>query len=248
MTQETPKASFWAAFTSWRLGAVTLLSLSSGLPLGLVITAVPAWLAVAGVDIKTIGLITLVQLPYGFKFVWSPLLDRLRPPFLGSRRGWILITQLSLGAVVAALGWLAASLPTCAPGSEACKALPTPDAAVITAVAALSFLIAFASASQDIVYDAYAVEVLQKHEHGAAVGARSALSRAGMWLSGNIAITLGPHWGRPQNRYREKAAQYRPQHWLQTARQRRSGARIPKLHAAHRYGRRGQLCLSVGRA
>lgn len=195
MTQETPKASFWAAFTSWRLGAVTLLSLSSGLPLGLVITAVPAWLAVAGVDIKTIGLITLVQLPYGFKFVWSPLLDRLRPPFLGSRRGWILITQLSLGAVVAALGWLAASLPTCAPGSEACKALPTPDAAVITAVAALSFLIAFASASQDIVYDAYAVEVLQKHEHGAAVGARSALYRAGMWLSGNIAITLGPLWG-----------------------------------------------------
>ena len=74
-----PKASFFSAFTSRRLGAVTLLSLSSGLPLGLVITAVPAWLAMARVDIKTIGLITLVQLPYGFKFVWSPLMDRLRP-------------------------------------------------------------------------------------------------------------------------------------------------------------------------
>ncbi len=195
MTTPPPKASFWAAFTSWRLGAVTLLSLSSGLPLGLVITAVPAWLAVSGVDIKTIGLITLVQLPYGFKFVWSPLLDRLRPPFLGSRRGWILISQVMLALVVGALGFLAASMATCEPGSEACKALPAPDPLLVSAVAALSFLIAFASASQDIVYDAYAVEVLEKHEHGTAVGARSALYRAGMWLSGNIAITLGPIWG-----------------------------------------------------
>ncbi|MGV3624601.1 MAG: hypothetical protein ACO1OB_27525, partial [Archangium sp.] len=173
------KASLRDAFTSWRLGAVTLLSLSSGLPLGLVITAVPAWLAVSGVDIKTIGLITLVQLPYGFKFVWSPLLDRLRPPFLGSRRGWILISQLLLAGFVAALGFLAASISTCEPGSEACKSMPTPDAAVVSAIAALTFLIAFASASYDIAYDVYAVEVLEKHEHGAAVGARSALYRAG---------------------------------------------------------------------
>lgn len=194
MTTEK-KASFRDAFTSWRLGAVTLLSLSSGLPLGLVITAVPAWLAVAGVDIKTIGLITLVQLPYGFKFVWSPLLDRLRPPFLGSRRGWIFISQVMLAAIVGALGFLSASMATCEPGSEACRSLPPPDAWLVSAIAALSFLIAFASASQDIVYDAYAVEVLEKHEHGAAVGARSALYRAGMWLSGNIAITLGPLWG-----------------------------------------------------
>lgn len=194
MTTEK-KASLWDAFTSWRLGAVTLLSLSSGLPLGLVITAVPAWLAVAGVDIKTIGLITLVQLPYGFKFVWSPLLDRLRPPFLGSRRGWILISQLVLACFVAGLGFLAATMPTCDPGSAACKSMPTPDAAVVSAIAAFTFLIAFASASYDIAYDAYAVEVLHKNEHGAAVGARSALYRAGMWMSGNIAITLGPLWG-----------------------------------------------------
>ncbi len=190
-----PKASFFSAFTSRRLGAVTLLSLSSGLPLGLVITAVPAWLAMARVDIKTIGLITLVQLPYGFKFVWSPLMDRLRPPFMGSRRGWILICQLALGAVVAALGFLAASMPTCDPGSAACATLPPIDPVLVSAVAGLSFLIAFASASQDIVYDAYAVEVLEKHEHGAAVGARSALYRVGLWMSGNIAISLAPVWG-----------------------------------------------------
>ncbi len=190
-----PKASFLSAFTSRRLGAVTLLSLSSGLPLGLVITAVPAWLAMARVDIKTIGLITLVQLPYGFKFIWSPLMDRLRPPFMGSRRGWIFLCQLALGAVVAALGFLAASMPTCEPGSAACAALPPIDPGLVSAVAGLSFLIAFASASQDIVYDAYAVEVLEKHEHGAAVGARSALYRVGLWMSGNIAISLAPYWG-----------------------------------------------------
>lgn len=195
MSTAPQKASFLSAFTSRRLGAVTLLSLSSGLPLGLVITAVPAWLAMARVDIKTIGLITLVQLPYGFKFVWSPLMDRLRPPFMGSRRGWILLCQLALAAVVAALGFLAASMPTCEPGSAACAALPPLEPLLVSAVAGLSFLIAFASASQDIVYDAYAVEVLEQHEHGAAVGARSALYRVGLWMSGNIAISLAPYWG-----------------------------------------------------
>lgn len=182
-----------ALFTR-RLGAVTLLSLSSGLPLGLVITALPAWLAVANVDIKTIGLLTLTQLPYGFKFVWSPLLDRARPPFLTGRRGWILFCQLALAAVVGALAWLAGGLTTCAT-PDACKGLAAPSPEIVTAIAALSFLISFASASQDIVYDAYAVEVLEKHEHGTAVGARSAVYRAGLWLSGNIAITLGPLWG-----------------------------------------------------
>ena len=164
-----------ALFTR-RLGAVTLLSLSSGLPLGLVITALPAWLAVANVDIKTIGLLTLTQLPYGFKFVWSPLLDRARPPFLTGRRGWILFCQLALAAVVGALAWLAGGLTTCAT-PDACKGLAAPSPEIVTAIAALSFLISFASASQDIVYDAYAVEVLEKHEHGTAVGARDGACR-----------------------------------------------------------------------
>ena len=175
---------------SRRLGAVTLLSLSSGLPLGLVITALPAWLAVANVDIKTIGLLTLTQLPYGFKFVWSPLLDRTRPPFLTGRRGWILFCQLALALIVGALAWLAGGLVTCAT-PEACKAITEPSREIVTAIAVLSFLISFASASQDIVYDAYAVEVLEKHEHGTAVGARSAVYRAGLWLSGNIAPVVG---------------------------------------------------------
>lgn len=190
-------AGLLAAFTSWRLGAVTLLSLSSGLPLGLVITALPAWLQWANVDLKTNALLTLTQLPYGLKFVWSPVMDYLRPPFLGFRRGWIAVTQVSLAVGAAVLGFVAAGVETCDRALEgaACDALAPPSPGVMAAIGVLALLISFASASQDIVYDAYAVDVLEKHEHGPAVGARSAMYRAGMWLSGSIAISLGPVWG-----------------------------------------------------
>src|SRR5215213_7219065 len=70
------------ALTSWRTASVSLLSFSSGLPLGLVYIAIPDWLFKSGVDIKTVGLITLVQFPWMLKVVWSPLLDRYAPPFL----------------------------------------------------------------------------------------------------------------------------------------------------------------------
>jgi PAT family beta-lactamase induction signal transducer AmpG len=191
------KAGLWAAFSSWRLGAVTLLSLSSGLPMGLVGTALPAWLQAANVDLKTNALLTLAQLPWGLKFLWSPVMDWLRPPFLGFRRGWIVLCQLALAAGAAALGFMAAGVETCdrSVRGAACLALAGPSPGVMGAVAGLAFLISFASASQDIAYDAYAVDVLEKHEHGPAVGARSALYRLGMWLSGSIAISFGPLWG-----------------------------------------------------
>ncbi|MEW5739627.1 MAG: MFS transporter [Myxococcota bacterium] len=199
MTEGAPqkKTGLLAGFNSWRLGAVTLLSLSSGLPLGLIVTAMPAWLQWANVDLKTNALLTLTQLPYGLKFIWSPAMDYLRPPFLGFRRGWILVCQVALAAGAAALGYLASGVETCdrALKGSACDALVPPTPGVMAAIAGLALLISFASASQDIVYDAYAVDVLEKHEHGAAVGARSAMYRAGMWLSGSIAITLGPIWG-----------------------------------------------------
>ncbi|GMU59343.1 MAG: hypothetical protein AMXMBFR34_11060 [Myxococcaceae bacterium] len=191
------KAGLLAGFKSWRLGAVTLLSLSSGLPLGLIVTAMPAWLQWANVDLKTNALLTLTQLPYGLKFVWSPVMDYLRPPFLGFRRGWILVCQVALAAGAATLSYVAAGVETCdrALKGAACDALAPPSPGVMAAIAALALLISFASASQDIVYDAYAVDVLEKHEHGPAVGARSAMYRAGMWMSGSIAISLGPVWG-----------------------------------------------------
>ena len=170
MAKTSTAQSLKAALKSWRLGAVTLLSLSSGLPLGVVITAVPAFMAMAGVDIKTIGVVTLAQAPYAFKFLWSPLLDRYRLPWLGRKRGWILLGQGALCALTLALAVQA-------------------DSPRIGLVAAVTLLIAFASASQDIAIDAYTVDSLLPEEQGLAVGARTAMYRVGMG-AGAIAIAV----------------------------------------------------------
>ncbi len=172
-----PDSRLHAAFSSWRVASVSLLSLSSGLPLGLVIFAIPAWLTKVGVDIKTVGVVTLAQVPYAFKFLWSPLMDRFWPPFLGRKRGWVLTCQVALALAFGLLAWLAGETPP------------------IAVVATLMLLISFASASQDIAYDAYAVEVLEPSEYAAATSGRTALYRAAMWVSGNVVISLGPVWG-----------------------------------------------------
>ncbi|MBM4783209.1 MAG: AmpG family muropeptide MFS transporter [Archangiaceae bacterium] len=176
MTVPQHRKSWLIAFTSWRVGAVSLLSISSGLPLGLVWLSVPTWMAAVGVDIKTVGLITLAQAPYSFKFVWAPLMDRLWPPFLGRKRGWILVTQLALAALFGALATVATS--------------PT-----VGVISALLLAISFASSTQDIAVDAYTVEVLRDGEQGAAAGTRTAMYRVAMWISGNAAISVGPIWG-----------------------------------------------------
>lgn len=176
VTDAAKKPGFLDGFRSWRLTSISLLSISSALPLGVVWMLTPFWLKKAGLDIKTIGFLTLAQAPWGFKFLWSPLMDRYHPKILGRKRGWILITQLVLAAATFALASQATTV-------------------TIGAVAALTLLIAFAGASQDIAYDAYAVEVLDKSEHGAAVGARTAMYRFGLWISGNIAISAGPSLG-----------------------------------------------------
>lgn len=176
-----PQSSVLFAFTSWRVGALSLLSFSSGLPLGLVWIAIPTWLKVVGFDIQTVALITLAQVPWTLKFLWSPLMDRYVPPLLGRRRGWIAVMQLCLGGLVALLAWEAAN-----PGLGAMAARHD----VPVTIAVLALLIAFASASQDIAIDSYAVEVLTPAEHGPAVGARVAFYRLAMWLSGTLAISI----------------------------------------------------------
>src|SRR5262249_43294312 len=166
--------SLKAAASSRRIGAVTLQSFSSGLPLGLVWIALPAFLTYRGVDIKTVGLFSLAQAPWSFKFLWSPLMDRYGPRFgrIGRRRSWILICQAFLLASILALAANA----------------NTTDVAVI---AVLALLIAFGSASNDIVIDAYAVEVLERSEQGLAVGARNALARSAVLVAGALTITAG---------------------------------------------------------
>jgi MFS transporter, PAT family, beta-lactamase induction signal transducer AmpG len=168
--------SLLAMFQSWRLAAVSLQSFASGLPLGLVWIAIPTWLTQVGVDIKVVGLFTLAQAPWSFKFVWSPLMDRYPLPFLGRKRGWIFVSQIAL----LGLGlWLAG-------------VSDHPEA--VWVIGSLAMAMGFAAATQDIAIDAYAVEVLHKEEHGAAVGARTALYRAAMFIAGGLAITLGAQY------------------------------------------------------
>ena len=178
-SQKVGFAGLVGAMTSWRTASVALLSFSSGLPLGLVWYAIPDWMRSIGVDIRLVGLFSLAQAPWAFKVVWSPLMDRYVPPFWGRRRGWMAVTQLAL----AVLGLTLAGV-----GDR-------PEA--IWVVGAIALGIAFASASQDIAYDAYAVDVLRNEEQGAAVGARIALYRAALALSGGAAITAASRYGWP---------------------------------------------------
>jgi PAT family beta-lactamase induction signal transducer AmpG len=165
--------------TSWRTASVALLSFSSGLPLGLVWLAIPDWMRSSGVDIRVVGLFTLAQAPWSFKMLWSPLMDRYVPPFWGRRRGWAAIWQIALVVLTLVLAGVANQ----------------PDAPWV--IAAVVLAIAFASASQDIAIDAYAVEVLRPDEQGVAVGARTALYRAAMFVAGGLSITLAAHLGWP---------------------------------------------------
>lgn len=171
--------SLAVSLSSWRTAAVALLSFSSGMPLGLVWIAIPDWMRSSGVDIKTVGLMTLAQAPWTFKFLWSPLMDRYAPPFGGRRRGWMLITQALLLVSTAMLAGVGGS-----------KDLPW-------VVGAVSLAIAFASASQDIAIDAYAVDVLRPEEQGVAVGARIALYRAAMLVAGGFSIAAAAKLGWP---------------------------------------------------
>ncbi len=165
-------ASLVQAMRSWRTAAVALQSFSSGLPLGLVWIAIPDWMRQIGLDIRIVGLITLAQAPWTFKVLWAPLMDRYPLPWLGRRRGWAAAAQVALFAFTLMLAGVGGH----------------PDTPWV--VAALALAIAFASATQDIAVDAYAVDVLRKDEQGVAVGARIALYRAAMFIAGGLSITV----------------------------------------------------------
>jgi len=147
---------------------------SSGLPNPMVGSTLTAWLATEGVDKTTIGLFALVSLPYNLKFLWAPLMDRFQLPFLTRRRGWIFVTQWLLFAAVGALGF---SSPTDAPN--------------MVAVAAL--IVAFISASQDIVSDAYRTDVLPAQERASGTAVFVAGYRFAMIIAGAGALILSDH-------------------------------------------------------
>ncbi|MEY2893845.1 MAG: hypothetical protein RJA98_3753 [Pseudomonadota bacterium] len=186
-TAATPAAAPATPMTLARLHrffVVAMLGFASGLPLALTGQAMQAWLSGAGLDVATIGFLSLVGLPYTFKFLWAPLMDRFELPLLGRRRGWLVLTQLGLAG---ALAWLAATSPT-----ETTRLF-----------ALLAVLVAFVSASQDVVIDAYRTDLLAASERGLGSSLSVLGYRLAMILSGGVALiwvdpTQGGGWTWPE--------------------------------------------------
>lgn len=151
--------------------ALLFLGFSSGLPLFLTSKTLQAWMTVEGVDLKAIGWISLVSIPYTLKFLWSPLLDRFVPPFLGRRRGWLIVLQVALILAIAAM------------------ALQQPRQA-LQLLALNAVLISFFSASQDIAFDAYRTDVLEPWEMGAGAAVAVLGYRIALLVTGSLALIL----------------------------------------------------------
>ncbi|MFZ2987432.1 MFS transporter, partial [Ideonella sp.] len=148
---------------------VVFLGFASGLPLALTGQALQAWLSLEGVDVATIGFLSLVGLPYTFKFLWAPLMDRFDLPLLGRRRGWLVLTQWALAG---ALLLLAA----------------TPPRESLQLFALLAVAVAFVSASQDVAIDAYRTDLLPARERGLGSSLNVMGYRLAMILSGGVAL------------------------------------------------------------
>jgi PAT family beta-lactamase induction signal transducer AmpG len=159
-----------------RLFAIGLLGFASGLPLALSGSTLQAWLTVAGVDLAAIGALSLVGLPYLFKFLWAPVLDRWRIGRFGRRRGWLVATQAALIAILCAFAFC------------------DPRGAVMP-LAILALLLATASATQDIAFDAYRAERLLPAERGLGTAWSIAGYRLAMFASGAGALVLADQVG-----------------------------------------------------
>ena len=166
--------SIFSVFASYKMFIVLILGFASGLPLGLTGGTLQAWMKTENIDLATIGLFSLVGLPYTLKFLWSPLMDRYVPPLLGRRRGWMLLTQIGLVITIIALGLSDPKL--------------TPQY-----IAFFALCVAFFSASQDIAIDAYRTEVLSEEQLGAGASVYIMGYRIAMIVSGALALILSDH-------------------------------------------------------
>lgn len=166
-----PERPFADRASTWRIVSIGLLGFASGLPLALSGSALQAWFTTAGMDLRTIGWMTLVGQAYVFKFLWAPLIDRYAPPWLGRRRGWVLLAQATCAAAL-----LGMSLHE-----------PTQAAATI---AFLAVVLAFASATQDIAYDAHRTDLLLPVERGWGTALSQAGYRLAMLTSGALGLIL----------------------------------------------------------
>jgi PAT family beta-lactamase induction signal transducer AmpG len=154
-----------------KMAALLFLGFSSGLPFILTNDVLKAWLTVENIDLATIGLFSLVALPYSFKWAWSPLVDRYIPPIFGRRRGWIFLMQLALLVSIGAMGF---NDPTNA----------------LRLLSINAFLVAFFSATQDVAVDAYRTDVLEDREMGAGAAVFVLGYRIALLVSGAFAFML----------------------------------------------------------
>jgi len=166
--------SVWRQLFTRRMLICVFTGFSSGLPLYLLFNLLPAWLRSESVDLKTIGLFALIQFPYTWKFLWSPLLDRYVVPMLGRRRGWMLLTQAALLLVIAAMGAFS----------------PQHD---IEAIAWIATLLALLSATQDIALDAYRRELLPDSELGLGNSVHVNAYRVAGLVPGALSLVLADH-------------------------------------------------------
>lgn len=166
-----PIQSLLKVFESRKMAALLLLGFASGLPLLLIGSTLKTWMTLEKVDLGAIGWFSLASLPFSFKFLWSPFLDRFTLPFLGRRRGWLILTQIALIFAIALLG------------------LQQPKQA-LQLVAINAIVIAFLSATQDIATDAYRTDVLTNLELGAGAAVSTLGYRIGMIAAGSLALML----------------------------------------------------------
>src|SRR5512141_2864753 len=164
----------WQQLFTKRMLICVFTGFASGLPLFLLFNLVPAWLRSEQVDLKTIGLFALIQFPYTWKFVWSPLLDRYVLPVLGRRRGWMLLSQVGLLLVIAMLGGFS-------PQTE------------MSSIVVFCTLLAFLSATQDIAVDAFRREILSDAELGLGNAVHVNAYRIAGLVPGSLSLILADH-------------------------------------------------------
>lgn len=166
-------ASLLELFANRRLLLCILTGFSSGLPLFILINLFAAWFRESGVDLKTIGLLTLIQLPYTWKFLWSPLCDRYALS-LGRRRTWMLLTQLGLLTILPLFGHFS----------------PKDD---LTMIVVLAVIVAFLSATQDIAIDAFRRELLHEAEQGLGSVIHVNAYKLSSLIPGSLSLILADH-------------------------------------------------------
>jgi PAT family beta-lactamase induction signal transducer AmpG len=163
--------SAWQAVLNKRMLICIFTGFASGMPLYVLFQLVPAWLREGGVSLTEIGLFALVGIPYTWKFVWAPLMDRWVPPFLGRRRGWMIIFQLALLVSIGMLGMFQPAQST-------------------WLIAWLAVAVAFFSASQDVALDAYRREILPDEELGLGNAIHIQAYRIASLVPGSLSLIL----------------------------------------------------------